>query len=165
MKYAKGSILSVFFFIYLYILLKVILFKFSAVNLGFLWQQFHWTLEYPENMQYGLQRANFTPFKSIMQNIHGLSNRNDQVNLFGNIAIFLPCGILVGLWTKSTSLSFLGAAILSFGLSLLLECSQILFAMGSFDVDDLILNGFGGLLGWMILFVIRKERALAHQLC
>ncbi len=162
MKYTKGSILSVLFLFYLYILLKVILFKFSSVNIAFLWQKLHWTLEYPEYMRYGLERANFTPFKSISQNLHGLSERHEQVNLFGNIAIFLPCGILAGLWTKHDSISFLGAAALSFGLSLALECSQLVFAMGSFDVDDLILNGFGGLLGWWILFVVRRERALAQ---
>jgi glycopeptide antibiotics resistance protein len=29
-----------------------------------------------------------------------------------------------------------------------LECLQILFSLGIFDVDDLILNTFGGLLGY-----------------
>ncbi|MCM3626845.1 VanZ family protein [Paenibacillus glycanilyticus] len=163
MKYTKGSILSVLFLFYLYILLKVILFKFSSVSMAYLWQQLHWSLEYPQYMEYGLQRANFTPFESISQNLHRLSDRNDQVNFFGNIAIFLPCGILVGLWTKrSTTNSLLGAATISFGISLALECAQFVFAMGSFDVDDLMLNGLGGLLGWWILFVIRREKALAQ---
>jgi Glycopeptide antibiotics resistance protein len=160
MKYTKGSILSILFLFYLYILLKVILFKFGSVSLAYLWRQLHSTLEYPEYMQYGLRRANFTPFESIQENIHRIANYNDQINLFGNIAIFLPCGILVGLWAKRTAISFLGAATLSFGLSLALECSQFIFAMGSFDVDDLILNGLGGLLGWGMLFVVRRERRL-----
>jgi glycopeptide antibiotics resistance protein len=34
--------------------------------------------------------------------------------------------------------------------------------MGSFDVDDLILNGAGGLLGWGLL-VLRKEKGLSQK--
>ncbi|MGO4106903.1 VanZ family protein [Paenibacillus sp. YAF4_2] len=165
MKNTKGMIMvfaSTLFLLYLYILLKVILFKYGTVNLTFLWQQLHRTIEYPDYMEYGLQRANFTPFKSIEQNIHRLSDFNDQINLIGNIVIFMPCGIFIRLWSNRTLSSFLVAFVLSFSLSLGLECSQLLFAMGRFDVDDLILNGAGGLLGWGLL-VLRKEKGLSQK--
>ncbi|GLX66558.1 VanZ family protein [Paenibacillus glycanilyticus] len=161
MKYTRGTISSVFFLFYLYVLLKVILFKFGSVNLEFLWHQLHWSLNNPEYMDYGLQRANFTPFKTIEGNIAGLSDTHEQVNFIGNIAIFIPCGVFIRLWANRTWGSFLGAASLSFGLSFALECSQLVFSMGSFDVDDLILNGLGGLLGWVLL-APRKGKAFAQ---
>ncbi len=41
----------------------------------------------------------------------------------------------------------------SFGLSMCVEIFQILTKVGSFDVDDLLLNTMGGILGY-ILFSI-----------
>ena len=37
----------------------------------------------------------------------------------------------------------------SFELSLLVELLQLVFKVGSFDVDDLLLNTIGGLLGYI----------------
>ena len=38
----------------------------------------------------------------------------------------------------------------SFELSLLVELLQLVFKVGSFDVDDLFLNTIGGLLGYLV---------------
>ena len=43
---------------------------------------------------------------------------------------------------------------MSLGLSLSLECLQLIFSIGSFDVDDLILNVSGGLLGYGIFLAV-----------
>ena len=47
----------------------------------------------------------------------------------------------------------------SLGLSLSLESLQVVLSMGSFDVDDLILNAFGGLFGYFVmrLYIKLKE--------
>lgn len=39
--------------------------------------------------------------------------------------------------------------LLSFILSLLIETTQLVFKVGSFDVDDLLLNSIGGILGYL----------------
>lgn len=148
MKNLKSMTVALLFLLYVYVLLKVILFKFGSVDIGFLWQQLQRTLQRPETIQNGLQRANFIPFESILQNIRLMDDYHNFINFFGNIAIFIPCGLLTRLWSNQTAKSFLLSIALSFGLSLWLECAQMVFSMGSFDVDDLILNSFGGLLGW-----------------
>ncbi|MNE81189.1 VanZ like family protein [compost metagenome] len=70
------------------------------------------------------------------------------MNFIGNIALFLPFGLFVAFLSPNRSLSWSGLVLRAFGLSALLECAQGLFSIGTFDVDDLILNTFGGMLGY-----------------
>ena len=41
----------------------------------------------------------------------------------------------------------------SFELSLVVELLQLIFKVGSFDVDDLLLNTVGGMLGFLVYFL------------
>lgn len=75
------------------------------------------------------------------------------INFPGNVLMFFPVGFFPGLlmsrprWWKST----LFAAVLSF----LIEFFQLFISRGT-DIDDLILNTLGGLLGyWGFLFLRR----------
>jgi glycopeptide antibiotics resistance protein len=54
-----------------------------------------------------------------------------------------------------------GAFIFSLGLSLILGSSEALFSIGSFDVDDLILNSCGGLVGFLAFQLFAKFMATA----
>lgn len=72
-------------------------------------------------------------------------------NLFGNVIIFMPFGFFLPMASRyRSSISTLFA---SFGLSLCVEVFQFITKVGSFDVDDLLLNTIGGVIGHM-LFVI-----------
>lgn len=46
----------------------------------------------------------------------------------------------------------------AFLLSLTIEITQLLTRVGSFDVDDLILNTSGGILGYLLFYIINKVR-------
>lgn len=75
------------------------------------------------------------------------------VNFPGNIIMFLPFGFFAGLlmdkpgWWKST--------LVTFGVSFFIECFQLLVSRGT-DVDDLILNTLGGLLGHGCFLLLRQ---------
>ena len=71
-------------------------------------------------------------------------------NLFGNV-IFMPFGFFMPMASKYRSL--FSTVFYSFGLSLCVETFQLVTKVGSFDVDDLLLNTIGGLAGY-ILFII-----------
>ena len=43
-------------------------------------------------------------------------------------------------------------------MSLLVEILQIVLRVGSFDVDDLILNTLGGIIGYLLLTLVGKWR-------
>lgn len=81
-------------------------------------------------------------------------------NLLGNILIFLPFGFFMPM--ASMRRSFCVTTIYSLLLSVIVETSQLLMQVGSFDVDDLLLNTVGGMLGFIafaVCNVIRRNYA------
>ena len=70
------------------------------------------------------------------------------INILGNIAAFMPFGLLVPILRKKPVGAFL-ILLLSFDFSMLIEVMQLIFKVGSFDVDDLFLNTIGGLAGFI----------------
>ena len=48
--------------------------------------------------------------------------------------------------------------ILGFFLSLCIEVTQLVFKVGSFDVDDLLLNTIGGILGFLCYKLVQEFR-------
>ncbi|MDR6549965.1 VanZ family protein [Paenibacillus qinlingensis] len=154
-------LLPALFALYMYVLFKIILFKFSSIDLPFVWQQLQRNLENPIYIQNRLAFANFQPFVSITANLQRLS-QHDLINLFGNIAVFMPYGMFLLLTSGSKKISFSGVFIRSLGVSLSLESLQVVLSMGSFDVDDLILNVLGGLVGYcgLKLGLTLKDRVL-----
>lgn len=69
------------------------------------------------------------------------------LNLVGNIVAFMPFGYLVSLLMQERPRWYL-ILLLSFELSLGVELLQLATKMGSFDVDDMLLNSVGGVLGY-----------------
>ena len=77
-------------------------------------------------------------------------------NLFGNILIFMPYGFFISMASRSRG--FFMTLFYSFGLSLCVETFQILTKVGSFDVDDLLLNTLGGVLGYILFSICNRIR-------
>lgn len=141
--------LQMLFTIYVYILFKIILFKFGSIDLSFLWQQLQHS---PGHIVASLQRGNLIPLATLANTYHHIST-STVVNFLGNIALFIPYGIFLVLLNPNGrgSGSFKGVILWSFALSAVLECSQAVFYIGTFDVDDLLLNTFGGMLGYLLI--------------
>ncbi|MCM1049119.1 MAG: VanZ family protein [Clostridiales bacterium] len=84
------------------------------------------------------------------------------VNTLLNILLFIPFGFLVpAIWKERRSLK--KVALMGFGLSLIIETLQI-FTFRLTDIDDLIFNTLGAVLGyyiWLIFlhFVPKKAEA------
>lgn len=72
-------------------------------------------------------------------------------NLFGNVLIFVPFGFFMPMASKYRS--FFSTLFYSFGLSLCVETFQLITKVGSFDVDDLLLNTIGGVVGYIIFSI------------
>lgn len=80
--------------------------------------------------------------------------RNFLRNFFGNLFLFFPLGVLVH-WAlpnreRSTAISvgWRQVALGAFLLSLSAESLQYFFRVGFFDVDDILLNMVGALIGY-----------------
>ena len=70
-----------------------------------------------------------------------------------NIAIFIPVGLLAGFLFKSHRV--LLALLIGLAVSLTIECSQLIWSRGEFDVDDLFNNSLGAGIGGVIWWVCR----------
>ncbi|MGO4270461.1 VanZ family protein [Paenibacillus sp. TAF58] len=157
MKLMNRIVLPVLFVLYMLALFRIILFKYGSIDTDFLWDRLQKNLENP-NPEYSMHRmlyGNFIPLKTISVTVLTPSI-HDVINLVGNILAFMPYGIFIVVLRKSKMISLIGVFIQSLGLSLLLECLQVFFSIGNFDVDDLILNSFGGLLGYGIFRLYGK---------
>ena len=77
-------------------------------------------------------------------------------NLLGNVLIFFPFGFFMPMASKYRS--FLSTAFYSLVFSLIVEISQLLLKVGCFDVDDLLLNTVGGMLGYIVFGVCNTVR-------
>ena len=80
-------------------------------------------------------------------------------NVVGNVCVFMPYGMFLPmLFTKCRK--FLSVFLFTIELSLTVEIIQLVTKIGSFDVDDLLLNTIGGILGYFvykILTVIHRK--------
>lgn len=95
------------------------------------------------------------PFKSLLDMINNnISVTRILENILGNIAIFIPFGLLLPIVQKDKS-----KKIILYGLitSALIEIIQYVFALGSSDIDDLTLNTLGTIIGYLLYKIIHKK--------
>lgn len=71
------------------------------------------------------------------------------INLLGNIAAFMPFGFFVPM-LKKKHCGFFWCTIFSALFSFCVETLQLVFKVGAFDVDDIVLNTIGGMTGYML---------------
>lgn len=79
------------------------------------------------------------------------------LNLGGNVAGFMPFGFMLPIVSRR-SRRWYNTFLLGFFLSFCIEITQLVFKVGSFDVDDLLLNTIGGILGFASYKVVQKVR-------
>ena len=82
------------------------------------------------------------------------------MNIAGNIAAFVPFGIFV-MPVSNRRINFLETVIITFNVSLCVEIIQLVTKVGSFDVDDLLLNTIGGLIGagiYVVYAMLERKR-------
>ena len=94
---------------------------------------------------------NFIPFKEIMR--YKIDSSLFYRNVIGNIVLFMPFGYLVSYYLKNTK--YYIALILTFITSISTEVIQMYIGR-SFDIDDILLNLVGGLVGYLIFKVQYK---------
>ena len=96
-------------------------------------------------------RYNLKPFMEINRYVEYKAYftwENLITNLAGNILVFSPMGILVPIFMeRRVGVLYIGGA--SFLLSFFIETVQLIFKIGVFDVDDLIMNTLGGIIGYI----------------
>ena len=93
---------------------------------------------------------NFIPFKEIFR--YKITSRLFIKNVLGNMLLFLPFGFFVSLYLKPEKIKLPLVLILIASISI--EIVQMLIGR-VFDVDDILLNVLGGVLGFYIYSFLR----------
>lgn len=97
--------------------------------------------------------VNLTPFVGILAFWESIGEPWAARNLLGNILLFVPLGALAPL-IGPKGFGFLKTTVYGLSVSLLIECSQLFLIRGT-DVDDLILNTAGTVLGYVLYLLFR----------
>lgn len=102
-----------------------------------------------------LSGTNLVPFKEILRYSIGSENFNRQV--IGNIILFIPLGFFFTYYTRIKKIGSITiiAALISFTIETVQK-----YIGRSFDIDDIILNVVGGIIGFLIyvgLDAIKKK--------
>ena len=135
----KKITLYVVFFVYIAVLLKLTIFRST-------------TMEH--------RAVNLRLFANLIDVYKTASTWQFVRLFFGNIGWFVPWGIVLPVLTKRNNLWL--TALTGFGFSFFIEINQYVFRKGFFEIDDLILNTLGTIIGYgifrMVCFV--KERLI-----
>lgn len=148
-KPALKYFLFVLFIIYMLLLSKYILFTRIHTDPG----NYISIQHIKTSISKGMRHANFEPFKTIklMYKGRNLTTEFQYKNLGGNLLGFVPLGIFLPLLFKRLK-SFVAVIAIVFLVSLTYEIIQLCTGLGLFDVDDLILNTAGGMIGFIMHF-------------
>ena len=77
------------------------------------------------------------------------------INLVGNVFCFVPLGFVLPI-LSNRKWGIFQIICISFLASVLIELTQLVSKLGSCDVDDIIMNTCGGLLGYILFLVCNK---------
>lgn len=134
------KIMQVIFVVYILLLLRFILFKYAPLtSLG-------------DAFFLRRREYNIIPMKATFEIVQELSPLRSVENLAGNIILFVPFGVLLPLAFRVERLTIVyGCAA-----SILAEIIQLAFAMGAADIDDVILNTLGAVIGYVAYRIINR---------
>lgn len=136
----KKNYLTNFIFILITILYLVLLFKIIIFK----------TLDSPMDLITG----NYVHYKNLNLDPYiwdkNVSDSLNKINILGNIILFIPLTILYRGHNNKTSKKFFKSIFIAFILSLVFEISQFIFQIGITDINDIIFNTLGGIIGSII---------------
>lgn len=95
--------------------------------------------------------SNWVPFRDINGELHNVNRALGIINIVGNVALFVPSGILAGLLFRPKWTALLLAPVLSTGIELTQQQVGL-----SADIDDIILNTLGGVTGVVLALLARR---------
>ncbi|MER2039006.1 MAG: VanZ family protein [Solibacillus sp.] len=91
--------------------------------------------------------VNLVPFQMIAE-------QGFTLNVWGNILMFIPLGIYFADFLKRFNFGKAMGAVITTSLGI--EALQYILKRGASDIDDLLLNSIGGLIGIFIYLVLKK---------
>lgn len=139
MKNKKERIISITIFVIYIIALCYFLFFAESMGRTSRGDEYHYNLQ------------PLFEIKRIWRGRHILGMKYVILNFVGNVVAFIPFGYFIPKIVKK-KIGLFYTVLFSFEFSLVVELTQLITRTGSFDVDDLILNTLGGLIGYILYY-------------
>ncbi|MDN9379151.1 VanZ family protein [Clostridioides difficile] len=135
------SIIYIIFFVYILMIIRIILVRDVPIY---------------ASSKGTFRTVNLIPFYTIYQFIvdSNIDFMKATINIIENIGIFIPMGIFLPIVCKNLNKKTIIITIIL--VSLAFELTQYIFALGSSDIDDVILNSLGGIIGITIYINMNK---------
>ncbi|WP_394626993.1 VanZ family protein [Bacillus cereus] len=143
------TFLKVTFWVYIALLINFVVFKFfgnvqDVINMAY--------DNYTNVHELGGDRANLIPFKTINSYSSTMDIESSFINIIGNIIPFIPLGFLIPIVFPSKR-KFIKSMIICLIIIITIEVIQYLTYLGSMDIDDVILNQFSCIMGYIIYLI------------
>lgn len=144
------------FLVYLLMLSSLLFGGYRSFAFGHLWDR-DWG-------QYLRYNANFIPFRSIGEYIrrfldHSMNYDIILENLLGNLVLFMPMALFLPCAFHRMYQFRYWAPVMA-GILVLVEVAQLVFRLGSLDVDDFILNFSGTMVAFGVIHIPAVKRLL-----
>ena len=140
---------KIIFSIYLFVLIVFIIVKFNG-SINDLINQVN-TIRW--NRTFGIWNANLIPFRTITDLVKHMHSMWAIKSLLANIIAFIPWGFFLPHLYKRYY-KFVRFLFLSFIFVVFIELFQFITMLGYFDIDDILLNLTGCLIGYLINFLL-----------
>lgn len=108
-----------------------------------------YVVTYQDPISTNISSYNLVPFKEILR--YEIGSIKFYKNIVGNLLIFVPFGFFVSCYLKKKRFGVI--FLLSLTSSVTIEFTQRLIAGRVFDIDDIILNVTGGMIGYFIYVI------------
>jgi len=137
-----------YFILYIFLLFNLVMLDdfFGRASMGVIW---NFDPRYLDSFL--LNRVNLIPFRTVLEYLNSFSIPfyTKIINLLGNILAFVPFGFFAQVvFNKKPSL--LKFILIMISTSLFIEVIQLIFLVGSCDIDDIILNVLGAVFSYLL---------------
>jgi glycopeptide antibiotics resistance protein len=105
---------------------------------------------------------NYIPFKTILPYLLGDNGfLIGALNIGGNIVFLIPIGFLLPFVFKG--FDWRGSLVIAVLFGLSIELTQVFLQIGIFDIDDVILNGLGVMVGFWVYLFFQKIMSSSYR--
>ncbi|MCC3376335.1 VanZ family protein [Cohnella sp. REN36] len=152
----KQKLTQIVFWVYILFIIDIVAIKFtgSIALIKSRMDTMQWNRE-----KYGIWNYNIVPFKTIRAAIESyitLGFDRSVVNSIANVVLFVPMGLLLPLIMRRPS--FVKVMFLSLSIIFTIELFQLITCLGIADIDDVILNFLGCIIGYGMQSTYNKVR-------
>lgn len=115
---------------------------------------FPWDIRFSSD--YNFHSVNLEPLIETIKLTNGQSSFDFVYNLYGNILWFVPLGIILPRLKQFKKYTLVKSMLVGIGLSIAIECGQFILGSGISDIDDVIFNSLGTLIGCGLYFILNR---------